>query len=285
MYKLLLALPQNLAPPHLLPLQPYAIHILQTLLASKAFHVLPASSSRSQNPSVLPREQFVADASVEPPAEGTTTAKKKGRPSKRDKVRKAKDAVVALDKWLDKNTYVYPEPTGEAGPSEATSPQRTTHTLISHPPTASQAIYIKEKTRLLNIIDPSDPSGLDSQAVADSVPPDVLSDGAWLPAAVAAVDGAIERDALGRANEAVLARLRKIDEMAAERGLEVGGEGGDKTGLVRVERAVREYRSGRARGGILGLLEGAGLEETNAETRPHCAADGDERGALIGGIN
>jgi hypothetical protein len=64
-------------------------------------------------------------------------------------------------------------------------------------------------------------------------------------------------DALEHANLAVLARLKKIDEMAAEKGMEVGGEGGELTGLGRVERAVRELRSG-GKGGILGLSEGAG---------------------------
>ena len=47
--------------------------------------------------------------------------------------------------------------------------------------------------------------------------------------------------------------------MAAEKGLEVGGEGGEKTGLKRVERAVDELRQRNGSSGILGLLEGAGL--------------------------
>ena len=74
--------------------------------------------------------------------------------------------------------------------------------------------------------------------------------------------GSLERDAPERANGAVLARLKKIDEMAAERGLEVGGEGGEQTGLARVERAVKEFCEGKAgsKGGILNLLEGAGRD-------------------------
>jgi len=54
---------------------------------------------------------------------------------------------------------------------------------------------------------------------------------------------------------AVLGRLKKIDAMAEERGMEVGGEGGELTGLGRVERAAAD--SGK--GGILGLSQGAGL--------------------------
>ena len=46
--------------------------------------------------------------------------------------------------------------------------------------------------------------------------------------------------------------------MAAEQGLEVGGEGGEMTGLLRVEKAVKEFQEGKSRGGILALLDGAG---------------------------
>jgi hypothetical protein len=62
--------------------------------------------------------------------------------------------------------------------------------------------------------------------------------------------------ALERANFAVLGRLKRIDAMAAEKGLEVGGEGGESTGLGRVERAVGELAQGKP--GMLGLTEGAG---------------------------
>lgn len=211
-------MPDKLSEPGFRPLQPYAINLLHTLLSADAFHLLPESSLNAQNPSVLPREVFTED-DVEEPAEG----KKKGRPSKRDKARKAKDAVVSLDRWVEKNTYTY---------SDTPAP-KTTHTLISHPPLASRTIYAQEKTRLLAAVEEGSDAG-------DAETP--------------------ERGALSRANEAVLARLKKIDAMAAERGLEVGGEGGERTGLTRVERAVRERREGARRGGILGLLEGAGLE-------------------------
>ena len=163
--------------------------MLETLLSAQAFHILPKTSLRAQNPSDIPRERFVEDSSE---AASETTAKKKGRPSKRDKARKAKDAVAALDRWLDKNTYTYPDTVPEPGVG-STAP-KTTHTLISHPPEASRAIYSLEKTRLLNAIDPPREPGT-----------------------------ALEHDALARANDAVLARLKKIDEMAAESGLEVGG--------------------------------------------------------------
>jgi len=69
---------------------------------------------------------------------------------------------------------------------------------------------------------------------------------------------ALERDGSGRevlrtANEAVLRRLREIDEMAACQGLEVGGEGGEKTGLARIEKVVGEM--GESSSGILGMVD------------------------------
>ena len=281
MYKTMLELPGNLSAHHLLSLQPYAAHLLQTLLTTQAFHVMPKTSLRAQNPSDLPRERFVED-NAEVPAGSTAT--KKGRPSKRDKARKAKDAVTVLDRWLTKNTYTYPDTATEPGSSAGSTPapSRTTHTLVSHPPTASRAIYAMEKTHLLQAIDPS---GGNPQTVLelDAVASGTNVDVSQLPVlTVSPVNlnriqpvtdshGCVEREALVRANDTVLARLRKIDEMAAERGLEVGGEGGEKTGLSRVERAVKEFKEGKSgsRGGILSLLEGAGMDD---EERPEDTA-------------
>lgn len=165
-------------------------------------------------------------------AEGTGV-KKKGRPSKRDKAKKAKDAVIALDRWLEKNTYTYPEETTEHGSSTGTftssAAPKTTHTLISHPPSGSRAIYAVEKTRLLNVLDPpsGDPvaipsdSDVASGSTGDMSHPLALSAHVMDPNKrlfVSDAQGPLEREALARANEAVLARLKKIDEMAAERG-------------------------------------------------------------------
>jgi hypothetical protein len=267
MYRTLLALPASLSPAHLLPLQPYATYLLSVLLSSRAFHILPKSSLRPQNPTELPRGRFVEDTTDT--ASESSTAKKKGRPSKRDKARKAKDAVAALDRWLEKNTYTFPDSATEDGGGPgvvATATVKTTHTLISHPPTGSRAIYSMEKTRLLNIIDRSGtsprPDNAAGRSNVDGSQPPMLPVNLIDPAkkqAITDAHGPLEREALARANDAVLARLKRIDEMAAERGLEVGGEGGEKTGLSRVERAVQEFKEG-GRGGIMSLLEGAGLE-------------------------
>ena len=275
-------MPEKLSLPHLAPLQSYVIHLLTSLLSLQAFHILPNSSFRAQNPTELPRERFVEDAADA--VSDATVVKKKGRPSKRDKARKAKDAVAALDRWLEKNTYTYPDassaPESSVATVTSTAPLKTTHTLISHPPTGSRAIYSMEKTRLLHSIDP--PNGnsftvpnngnVASGACTDGSRQPVLSVNLVDPVKrqlIADSHGPLERKALERANEVMLARLKRIDEMAAERGLEVGGEGGDKTGLSRVERAVQELKDGKigSRGGILSLLEGAGLAEGGRETK------------------
>ncbi|TCD69898.1 hypothetical protein EIP91_005722 [Steccherinum ochraceum] len=237
-------IPDFLTDSTLSPLRPYATHILTKLLDEQIFHILPESSLLAQNPAVLPREVFIRDdvdpatlfgqSSAGEPSDvmGTLAtkppAKKKGRPSKRDKAKKAKDAVVGLDRWLEKSTFAYPDfPIPEP---EASTESRTTHTLIAHPPVATRSSYAVQKTELLDKLslgDTGHPPGDVSNVVA-------------------------------RANEAVLTRLRRIDEMAAEKGLEVGGEGGDMTGLSRVDKAVEELREGKSTGGILNLLEGAG---------------------------
>lgn len=256
----MLAVPTSLSEPSLRPLQPYATHVLSTLLDSQAFHILPESSLRPQNPSVLPREYFIpddADPAAVLPAEATAASsnpaksvKKKGRPSKRDKAKRAKDAVTALDRWLDKNTYTYPSLDG-LGLQSPEDEARTTHVLIAHRPVTLQQNYISQKAQLLDVLEQ-----MTISSGADGAGPSAASTG---------------RDALLRANEAILMRLRKIDEMAAEQGLEVGGEGGDMTGLARVEKAVTDLREGRSRGGVLNLLEGAGAGVTQCPTHEEAA--------------
>ncbi|OSX67483.1 hypothetical protein POSPLADRAFT_1128051 [Postia placenta MAD-698-R-SB12] len=242
LYKSVSSLSETLADPALLPLQPYAEFVLSALIDAQA---------------VLPREIFVEDgheSAVYAALTGEAAAsqpirppKKKGRPSKRDRVKKAKDALIALEKYADINTVsLVPQPPwpvhSMAGPSSAAlDPTDTTHILVAHPPMTTRHNYQVQKDQLLDALysRSADSLGLDSS------------------------EETVGRIALERANEAVLARLKLIDEMAAEKGLEVGGEGGEKTGLTRVASAVRQvYSSGTTdsqRGGVLGLLEGAGL--------------------------
>ena len=242
---------------HLQPLQPYTTRLLTTLLDAQVFHILPESSLHAQNPSVLPREIFVPDG-VDPSSlfgtasEASTSGtqkqpKKKGRPSKRDKAKRAKDAVLSLDKWLEKNSFSYPTFVGTSegpGLSLAEDAMNTTHALIAHRPITQQQNYNAQKNNLLALLDL-----LGSQDGPSSSGNSIM-DQHHHPG----------KAALSKVNEAILTRLKKIDEMAAEQGLEVGGEGGEMTGLSRVEKAVADFRAGKSRGGILELLEGAGIE-------------------------
>ncbi|KAH7929337.1 hypothetical protein BV22DRAFT_1192087 [Leucogyrophana mollusca] len=240
LYTSVLSLPDILSADFLLPLRSHVIYVLSALVKSRIFQILPTTDSNALNPRELPREIYVQDNfdtthNVEQHT-GQSSAnlpKKKGRPTKREKIRKAKDALAALDKWIDRTTYTY-QPPQAADATEAIQPV-TTHILLSHPPSTTRNNYRTRKSDLLDAIDPLHPPG-----------------------------GNPGQAALGRANAAVLARLKRIDEEAAAKGLEVGGEGGERTGLERVERAVGElgktWALGR-RGGILGLLEGAGIDE------------------------
>ncbi|THH13366.1 hypothetical protein EW146_g6837 [Bondarzewia mesenterica] len=235
-YASLLSLPTSLGP-LLSSLAPYTVHILQKLLTTRAFHILPSSTLQPNNPRTLPREIFVPDDTPLPsasiPSTSTVTQpKKKGRPSKSDRLKKTRDAVTGLDRWLERTEHTYRIPTTttdtDTVPADTTTTDShklaSTHILLSNAPTTSRTTYQSHKSRLLDALLP-------------------------LPTAP-----------LTRANTAVLARLKHIDAVAAERGMEVGGEGGESTGLTRVERAVGELALPGRRGGILGLLEGGGLE-------------------------
>ncbi|KAI0328486.1 hypothetical protein GY45DRAFT_1326196 [Cubamyces sp. BRFM 1775] len=236
-YQDLLLLPSSLKEPDHQALAPYATHILSTMMDAQVFHVLPDSTLNAQNPSVLPREVFAMDDQVASATDvtreaGSSAPKKKGRPSKRDKIRKAKEALASLERYVDKNYVGIPDealPFNIAAESDAT---RVGHALFGQAPVGPLENYFARKNELLAAVYSDAPDGP-------------------------------QADALRRSNEAVLARLKQIDEMAAEKGLEVGGEGGEKTGLARVEKAVEELRQASgmgASGGILRLLDGAGMD-------------------------
>ncbi|CCM05197.1 uncharacterized protein FIBRA_07406 [Fibroporia radiculosa] len=256
-HKFLLSMPHHISEVELRPLRGYVNHTLKVLLDARAFHILPHSSLRPYNPSVLPREIFIPEGQesavfaaltgVPSMSQNSRLPKKKGRPSKREKMKKAKDALIALEKYVDKNTVpLLPEPPwhmGAGGGAMLSDSQQTTHILVANPPIASRDNYRVHKGQLLD------------ELVPKSQIPSAES--------FATSETNLGQQAVQRANEAVLERLKIIDEMAAERGLEVGGEGGEKTGLARVERAVRQmHQIGMVaqRGGILALLDGAGIE-------------------------
>jgi hypothetical protein len=243
-FELLLEMPRTIPP----MLAPYASQVLSALTNAKVFYILPVSEIGPYNPRMLPREVYIEDVdemaerdshtaplesevdlqvpglnSTEEDAMATRVPKKKGRPSKRDIAKRAKEAVAGLDRWLERTNWVAQVASGDgAGPSRARG-----QALLSHAPTASRAKYGVQKARVLGtLLEREEGNGV---------------------------------EALERANLEVLGRLKKIDAMAAERGMEVGGEGGELTGLGRVERAAGELAKGGI--GILGLSQGAGLSE------------------------
>ncbi|KAI0651965.1 hypothetical protein C8Q79DRAFT_1005211 [Trametes meyenii] len=253
-YQSMLALPITLKEPSHRNLKPYVVYILTNMLDAQLFHLLPDSSLNAQNPSRIPREVLLMDdqaafeasfisARHQQEGTGSVVPKKKGRPSKRDKLRKAKEALVSLEKYVDRSYVALPEPppaphmaVGAANMDTEADAMHTGHTIFGQVPAISLGNYVARKSELLATVQ------LDTQ------------------------EGS-QKAALRHANEAVLSRLKQIDEMAAEKGLEVGGEGGDKTGLARVERAVEELRQAfgvGAYGGILGLLEGAGIDDSSS---------------------
>ncbi|EIW86866.1 hypothetical protein CONPUDRAFT_161499 [Coniophora puteana RWD-64-598 SS2] len=208
----LLTLDAAFATDGLTPLQPYVVHVVQSLIDARLFEIAPPSHLHALNPRTLPREIFVRESTQDEPPTAVVPAeqparKKRGRPSKREMLRKAKESIATLDKMVN-------EPSGVA------------------PPQLSRQSYASRKAMLLSsLTDPSEDSSGET--------------------------------ALGRANAAVLDRMRKIDEEAAAKGLEVGSEGGDRTGLGRVERAAGRVgvvlADGTRSGGVLSLLEGAGM--------------------------
>jgi len=237
-YESLLEMPKTVSP----ILAPYASQVLSALTNAKAFYILPVSKLGPYNPRMLPREVYIEE--VDEMTEGTvpleserdqpvaglsSTAgdavmtakvpKKKGRPSKREMAKRAKEAISGLDRWLERTDSV-----GRAAGGDGPEASRARgQAVLSQAPTVSRANYGAQKMRVLGaLLEREDGRGV---------------------------------EALERANSAVLGRLKKIDAMAAERGMEVGGEGGELTGLGRVERASVEL----AKGGLLGLSEGAGL--------------------------
>lgn len=90
--------PETLTTPLLQLLQPSVVFILAKLLNDQVFFIVPRSDLGTLNPRDLPREIFVDESSIH--AVGSTAPKKKGRPTKRDKAKKARKTLNGLEEWL-----------------------------------------------------------------------------------------------------------------------------------------------------------------------------------------
>ncbi|KAK0506277.1 hypothetical protein EDD18DRAFT_1122743, partial [Armillaria luteobubalina] len=202
-YATLISIPDTLTAAELEPFKPAVLRILKTFVTSENFHILPASGLGCQNPRTLPREIVVPDVLDE---EGP---KRKGRPTKGDRVKRSKVALDNLDQWMQKTSL------------PGSSDLGAKHHLITHPPAEPTLLqYEMRKEMLLHALD-KDPEG---------------------------------KAHINEANEEVFNRLKLSEELADS---EVEPDSGPP-GLRRVQRAMKEKdREGR-RGGLLGLLEGAG---------------------------
>lgn len=88
-------LPDALDGEFLLPIRPHVVYVQSKLLQAQVFQILPHAEMHPLSPRALPRE--VVD-------EATTTTKKKGRPSRRERVKKGRESLAALDGWCDDAT-------------------------------------------------------------------------------------------------------------------------------------------------------------------------------------
>ncbi|KAI6162078.1 hypothetical protein EDD17DRAFT_1579819 [Pisolithus thermaeus] len=173
--------------------------VLLERLRPHVIYILPHSKVCPMNPREVPRELVVEEL-------GKGSGKKRGRLSKLEKKKKAKDSLASLSKWLDRTRQTH-----EIGAGSETSGTVTRHVLLSQRPVSTRSNYRMCKSEL------------------------------WAE--------------LGKDEAGGSAALRRASDAVATEGLEVGGEGGDRTGLGRVERAASETGGG----GLLSLLEGAGL--------------------------
>ncbi|KAG6862447.1 hypothetical protein C0995_011887 [Termitomyces sp. Mi166 len=218
------ALPTSLNVDHLQPLQPHVSYILSVLLEGTVFFITPESGSRSLNPRNLPREIFVEDGTV-PPLD-VNAPKKKGRPTKRDKFKKAKLGLDSLDQWL----YDTPPPLSTIAGLSLSSLEPSSDINKNNPVETTLLQYRTEKAQILDVIDSQSTSTTSSSH---------------------------KNLTIQKSNQFILERLK-----AAEGFFSTESTSDDQTtGVSRIERAVNELgvvNSVGRLGGALSLLEGAG---------------------------
>ena len=92
-------MPEDVANTHVRDLQPYTAFILSCIWKDQIFFILPKNELGPLNPRVLPRELFAHEAPI---LNSETSQKRKGRPAGREKSKKARAALHALDEWIAK---------------------------------------------------------------------------------------------------------------------------------------------------------------------------------------
>ena len=122
---------------HLKPLKSSVCYLLNQMVSSKTFFMLPSSDSGPQNPRSLPREVYLDQNTISVVGSTANGESRKGRPTKRDKVKKAKVALEGIDKWIHKTSQ----------------PQRGEHYLLAQPPQGSLTQYQDSKELLLSAME------------------------------------------------------------------------------------------------------------------------------------
>lgn len=215
-YNTLLAFPgTTLNADFLSPLQMEIAGIIKRLRDENVFQLQPSSISYSQNPRALPREKLSSESDA---ASGNLPVKKRGRPSRRDKVTRSKAALTDLEQRLQST---------ELGSSILNSqqPSAQSDSSLTNPTTISLRHYQASKESLLNDLQRYPESG---------------------------------RSALERANQNVLERLKKTEQLAGTQ-RQTGST--SVAGIGRIERAVAEISADSTdSAGLLHLLEGAGRQ-------------------------
>ncbi|KDR85359.1 hypothetical protein GALMADRAFT_52449 [Galerina marginata CBS 339.88] len=95
-YLSLIAMPESLTSPNVLPLQTHIRYILSCLKRDHVFFILPKSELYPMNPRELPREIYAENGGG---LSDQTAQKRKGRPARREKGKKARQALESLDEW------------------------------------------------------------------------------------------------------------------------------------------------------------------------------------------
>lgn len=210
-YASLKSLPSSFAADHLLPLQPSVSHILSTFFTDHVFFLVPRSDLGALRPRDLPREIFVDEATILPT--DLNAPRKKGRPTRRDKAKKATAALDSLDKWLEKMPQI---------------------------PTAPQSSRTPPRNTL-------EPYQIKKSLVLDAI--------------YASSDASDKRSSIEQANQFVLDRLKEAEQLVSADVIGAPMKGNLNAGLARAERAVGTFDAYTDGGGILGLLEGAGMTQ------------------------
>jgi hypothetical protein len=88
---------ETLSSPQMQPLRPYVQFILSRLQKERVFFILPKSEFGAMKPRDLPREVLADDGII------FSDQKRKGRPARREKGKKARLALEAVDGWLSRS--------------------------------------------------------------------------------------------------------------------------------------------------------------------------------------